>query len=222
MTCSIHRAFFLSGWLLILLSLGTLETARAQPAPETVAALRNLSAEVLSKELREKFKDQTWRALRERGDAANRLDVANWRKIKNLKDWETLREDKLQRLRAALGEVPPVPKPLPSRVTRTIQGDGFIIENLVYQTRPGIWATANLYAPAKLGKKMPGILIAHSHHRPKTQGELQDMGMTWARGGCVVLIIDQLGHGERADHPFQSEQDYTKKNSGYRWWRQDY
>ena len=70
MTCSIHRAFCLSGWLLILLSLGTLKAARAQPAPETVAALRNLSAEVLSKELREKFKDQTWRALRERGDAA--------------------------------------------------------------------------------------------------------------------------------------------------------
>ncbi len=206
----------------MLLSLGTLEAARAQPAPETVAALRNLSAVVLSKELREKFKDQTWRALRERGDAANRLDVANWRKIKNLKDWETLREDKLRRLQAVLGEVPPVPKPLPSRVTRTIQGDGFIIENLVYQTRPGIWATANLYAPGKPGKKMPGILIAHSHHSPKTQGELQDMGMTWARAGCVVLVIDQLGHGERADHPFQSEQDYTKKNSGYRWWRQDY
>ena len=206
----------------MLLSLGTLEAARAQPAPETVAALRNLSAVVLSKELREKFKDQTWRALRERGDAANRLDVANWRKIKNLKSWETLREDKLRRLRAALGEVPPVPNPLPSRVTRTIQGDGFVIENLVYQTRPGIWVTANLYAPAKPGKKMPGILIAHSHHRPKTQGELQDMGMTWARAGCVVLVIDQLGHGERADHPFQSEQDYTEKNSGYRWWRQDY
>ena len=58
---------------------------------------------------------------------------------------------------------------------------------------------------------MPGILIAHSHHRPKTQGELQDMGMTWARAGCVVLVIDQLGHGERADHPFQNEQNYTKK-----------
>ena len=65
----------------MLLSLGTLEAARAQPAPETVAALRNLSAVVLSKELREKFKDQTWRALRERGDAANRLNVANWGKI---------------------------------------------------------------------------------------------------------------------------------------------
>ena len=49
----------------MLLSLGTLEAARAQPAPETVAALRNLSAVVLSEELHEMFKDQTWRALRD-------------------------------------------------------------------------------------------------------------------------------------------------------------
>ena len=46
--------------------------------------------------------------------------------------------------------------------------------------------------------------------------------MTWARAGCLVLVIDQLGHGERADHPFQSESDYSKKDAGYRWWRQDY
>ena len=35
---------------------------------------------------------------------------------------------------------------------------------------------------------MPGLLIVHSHHRDKTHGELQDMGMTWARAGCLVLV----------------------------------
>ena len=56
---------------------------------------------------------------------------------------------------------------------------------------------------------MPGILLCHSHHNPKTQGELQDMGMTWARLGCLVLVMDQLGHGERRQHPFVSAQDYS-------------
>ena len=46
--------------------------------------------------------------------------------------------------------------------------------------------------------------------------------MTWARQGCLVLVIDQVGHGERAQHPFQGTDDYRKKNSGYKWWRQDY
>jgi hypothetical protein len=55
---------------------------------------------------------------------------------------------------------------------------------------------------------MPGIVLCHSHHNPKTQGELQDMGMTWARLGCMVLVMDQLGHGERRQHPFRSAKDY--------------
>ena len=56
---------------------------------------------------------------------------------------------------------------------------------------------------------MPGILLCHSHHNPKTQGELQDMGMTWARQGYLVLVMDQLGHGERRQHPFRSAADYA-------------
>jgi len=184
-----------------------------------------LSSDVLSDELRERFKDQTRQYLQARGDLANGRDVANWRAIKTRGDWEHLRDEHLKRLRAALGTFPDPPKSLEIRITQTIEGDGYVVENLIYRTRPGFWVTANLYAPrlpSKPSKKMPGILIAHSHHRPKTQGELQDMGMTWARKGCLVLVIDQVGHGERADHPFQSENDYEKKDVDYQWWRQDY
>ena len=66
---------------------------------------------------------------------------------------------------------------------------------------------------------MPVILIAHSHHAPKEQGELQDMGVTWAKLGCLVLVIDQLGHGERRQHPFVTAKDYPKE---FRVGRQDY
>ena len=72
-----------------------------------------------------------------------------------------------------------------------------------------MWVTANLYRPEPLRESMPGILLCHSHHNPKTQGELQDMGMTWARLGCMVLVMDQLGHGERRQHPFVSAQSYS-------------
>ena len=80
------------------------------------------------------------------------------------------------------------------QVTGGIDGDGYRIEKIVYQSRPGLFVTANLYTPAKPGKSMPGILLCHSHHSPKTQGELQDMGITWAKAGCLVLVIDQLGN----------------------------
>ena len=89
----------------------------------------------------------------------------------------------------------------------------------MFESRPGLWVTANLYLPAKPIKAMPGILICHSHHNPKTQGELQDMGLTWARLGCLVLVMDQLGHGERRQHPFRTEKDYP---GSFRVGRQDY
>ena len=45
------------------------------------------------------------------------------------------------------------------------------------------------------------------------------MGMTWARSGCLVLVMDQLGHGERRQHPFRTEADYPRP---FRVGRQDY
>ncbi|MGE3804970.1 MAG: hypothetical protein AB7K24_09890, partial [Gemmataceae bacterium] len=79
--------------------------------------------------------------------------------------------------------------------------------------------TGNLYVPEKPGKSVPGLLIAHAHHRDKPQAEMQDMGMLWARAGCLVLVIDQVGYGERRSHPFNTDDDYPKP---YRASRQDY
>ena len=33
----------------------------------------------------------------------------------------------------------------------------------------------------------------------------------WARLGCMVLVMDQLGHGERRQHPFRTAADYSHK-----------
>jgi cephalosporin-C deacetylase-like acetyl esterase len=104
------------------------------------------------------------------------------------------------------------------RVTGRIAGDGHVIENLVFESRPGLPVTANLYLPAQPAAPMPGILISHSHHNPKTQGELQDMGMTWARQGCAVLVMDHLGHGERRQHPFAQASEHPESS---RFGRQD-
>src|SRR5262249_12236312 len=139
--------------------------------------------------------------------------------VKTRADWEKLRDARLHALRASLGPVPPSPKDLKIHVTRALEGDGYRIENLVFESRPGLWVTANLYLPADPPRSMPGILICHSHHNPKSQGELQDMGVNWARLGCVVLVMDQLGHGERRQHLFFDSSSYP---GAFRVGRQDY
>ena len=188
----------------------------------TARSLAALSADVLNDEGRKAFRNQIWNTLQTQTQRANQRDREDWAKITNRSEWERFRDERLRRLRAALGGFPETPVALNHRITGTLDGDGFRVTNLVYQTRGDFWVTANLYAPADPPAKMPAILIAHSHHRPKTQGELQDMGMTWARQGCLVLVIDQVGHGERADHSFQDADSYRVPSSGFRWWRQDY
>src|SRR5262245_41041018 len=158
-------------------------------------------------------------------DAKKRMQEANLREsklfaeVKTKEQWEKYRDARIQKLKESLGTFPEVPKDMKVKVTRELDGEGFVIHNIVYETRPGLWVSANLYLPAMIPDKMPGIIISHSHHTPKTQGELQDMGMTWARAGVAVLVPDHLGHGERRQHDFRTEKDYDKP---FRPSRQDY
>jgi dienelactone hydrolase len=150
---------------------------------------------------------------------ANRRESESWRRIQSRADWEKFRDVRLRALRESLGSFPPVPKDLKVRVIRTLDGDGYRIEDLVFESRPGLLVTANLYLPRDPPRSMPGILLCHSHHNPKTQGELQDMGMLWAKLGCAVLVMDQLGHGERRQHPFRDASSFA---GSFRPGRQDY
>lgn len=136
---------------------------------------------------------------------ANRASTAEWEKIKTRADWEAFRREKLQALKKSLGEFPEPPRNLKVKVTGSHAGDGYHVDNLVYESRPGLVVTANLYRPTKGADSHPGIIICHSHQSTKHSGWRQDMGMTWARAGCTVLIPDHLGHGERRQHPFGGE-----------------
>jgi hypothetical protein len=159
------------------------------------------------------------RDLRARTQAANLRENREREAVPTRADWEHLREPRVRALRESLGLPPANPEVRKVLVTRTLEGDGFHIENLVFESRPGLVVTANLYVPARPTGSMPGILISHSHHAPKTQGKLQDMGMTRARRGCLFLVPDHLGHCERRQHPFRTEADYARP---FRAGRQDY
>lgn len=140
---------------------------------------------------------------------ANRQDADAVYQVRGRQAWEHLRDTRLQALREALGAPPTTP--LQVETTGTIAGDGFRLEKLVISGRPGMPITAHLYLPEPLRPNMPAMLICSSHHNPKYQGELQDAGMTWARSGCIVLVPDNLGHGERRQQPFGMREDYHSR-----------
>lgn len=212
------RATVAVGLLLTLANSANAGDGRLE-ASKLAEQLRVLPSVVLPEEEHESAADMIPGDLERRLRAANRRSSAEWQAIKTRDDWQRFRDEKLRLLREAIGPLPEESGDLRPQVTGTVDGDGYRVKGLVFQSRPGLWVTANLYVPAEPPESMPGLLICHSHHRPKEHGELQDMGMTWARKGCLVLIPDMLGHGERRQHPFATTADYHKS---YRVSRQDY
>jgi len=188
----------------------------AQAAGDDLAGrLRELDAKVLPAPL----PAMIGRDASARIAAANRRESEAWSAIRSREDWEHYRNPRIRALRASLGGADPVPADLKVSVTHTLDGRGHKVECLLFESRPGLLVTANLYIPVPERPSMPGIIIVHSHHNPKTQGELQEMGVKWARAGCLVLIPDQIGHGERRQHPFIDASSYP---GPYRIGRQDY
>jgi dienelactone hydrolase len=192
---------------------------RPANATDSTSTLRDLDVTVLSNDKRQELAKMISHDIERRRLLAIQRENMAWSKVKSRDDWERFRSQRLASLSESLGQFPQLPKDLNIETTGRIEGNGFRIENIVFESRPGLFVTANLYLPANPRKSMPAVLFSHSHHNPKTQGELQDMGMTWARLGWLVLVMDLLGHGERRQHPFVSGDQYPKSFSVG---RQDY
>jgi len=170
--------------------------------------IRLISPCIFSEEEREANTQSLLQDLQSRCRAINQHDREAWLKINSKENWELFRNPRIDALKGSLGILPSNAENPNVYITGIFEGDGYNIENIVYESRKGLYVTANLYKPSLAQGKSPAIVIIHSHHNPKTQGELQDMGMTWARNGCIVLVIDQLGYGERRQHIPGPRQDY--------------
>jgi cephalosporin-C deacetylase-like acetyl esterase len=133
------------------------------------------------------------RALKILNDEKRDFDQVN-----TTASWEAFRNTRLRALKSALSNFP-ARSPLQTQVVSEFRGEGYRRQNIIYQSQPGLWVTANLYLPLEVRGQAPGIVILHSLHAPKTQFELQDMGIIWARAGCVVLVMDEIGYGDRIE-----------------------
>lgn len=195
-------------------SVATPALATVQPPAGTLAArLAALDSRVWSPLYRRYHAVRTMlpRAMRSAAERHILAERQTWEKLNSRADWEQFRRAGLERLRQALGEFPPARPPLDVRISAVHAGRGYRLENLVYQSRPGFYVSANLYLPAQAPSPVPAIIIHHSFHYPKTQGELHDMGELWARAGAAVLIPERLGFGERIETTPWYRQAYASR-----------
>lgn len=112
-------------------------------------------------------------------------------------EWETQAATVRKGLQTAWGEFPTKPCPLEPQVLGTLDRDGYRVEKVVFQTRPGVRMTANAYVPDTPGQH-PAILAVHGHWKGAKQDPVvQARCIGAAKLGYFVLAVDAFGAGER-------------------------
>jgi dienelactone hydrolase len=120
---------------------------------------------------------------------------------KTLQEWQKKRPRLHQEYMDMLGLWPiPEKTPLKATVTGEIEAHGVVVEKLHFQSKPGLYATANLYRPKSLSRKrLPAILYVCGHSNKGRDGNktaFQDHGFWFANNGYVCLMLDTLQLGE--------------------------
>jgi len=125
-------------------------------------------------------------------------------KIKTLDDWKKNRSKYHQQMLEMLG-LDPMPKKtdLKPVITGTTEHDEFVVDNVHFQSRPGLYVTGNFYRPKNQERPLPTILYVCGHGRVKKNGisygnktHYQHHGAWFARNGYTCLTIDTLQLGE--------------------------
>ena len=95
----------------------------------------------------------------------------------------------------------PEKTPVNARVTGTLDRGPYRIENIIFESFPGVHVTANLYLPTSGKPPYPAILapVGHSDNG-KAYHYYQHLYQNLARQGYVVLSYDPFGQGERLQY----------------------
>jgi cephalosporin-C deacetylase-like acetyl esterase len=124
-------------------------------------------------------------------------DLAAMRSVKDIQERITMIRSNLWNLMGGM----PTRTPLNAKITRTSDRGQYKVENIVFESFPKVYVTANLYLPV-LGKPpYPAILapVGHSENG-KAYHYYRHMYQNLARQGYVVLAYDPFGQGERLQY----------------------
>jgi pimeloyl-ACP methyl ester carboxylesterase len=115
----------------------------------------------------------------------------------SLEEWGQRKQELRRQLLKSWGGFPEQPCDLSAKVLGELKRDGYRVERVIFQTRPGVWMTANAYVPDTAGKR-PAVLCVHGHWRGAKQDPVvQSRCIGLAKLGFFVLCVDAFGAGER-------------------------
>ena len=115
-------------------------------------------------------------------------------------DVERLKDEVKKKTRSCYGRLPKK-TPLNVKITGETKRESYVIQNLIYHSRPNYPVTANLYLPKDGPEKKPAVLCTCGHSsNGKAYGLYQEFARHLARMGYISLIYDPPGQGERIEY----------------------
>ncbi len=132
-----------------------------------------------------------------RADAA--CDAA-WRRMKTREELQRYGKDLRSRMIRAMGGFPSERCPLNARTVSVQTRDGYTVENVLFESWPGVHVSASLYLPdaARFPPPHPGVLIVCGHGGAgKSAPSYSRGGVMSSRAGIAALVVDPLAQGER-------------------------
>ena len=120
--------------------------------------------------------------------------------LKTKEDWLNRQAEVKTILTEIVGKFP-AKTPLNPVITGTLKREGFTVEKLYFESRPGFFVTASLFLPSGKKGKLPAIVYCSGHSNNGFRSDAyQHMIINLARKGFVVLAFDPIGQGERIQY----------------------
>ena len=135
-------------------------------------------------------------SLKQQAYAAIDRRKAAFEKLKSQAECRKWQEERRAFFLRQIGGLPER-TPLKPKIVGTLKGEGYRVENILFESRPDFHVTANLYLPLTPGP-WPGVIVPCGHsHDGKAAGGYQRICILLARHGMAAMCYDPVGQGER-------------------------
>ncbi len=115
----------------------------------------------------------------------------------SLSEWDARKDYVRRQILVAEGLWPmPTKTPLNAVVHGKVEGDGFTVEKVYFESAPGFFVTGSLWKPKVIKGKVPGVMFAHGHWKDarlsietdaKVRAEIAAGGERFERGGKSIF-----------------------------------
>lgn len=154
----------------------------------------------------------------------------------SLSEWDQRREQVRRQILVSQGLWPmPTKTPLNAVVHGRVEGDGFTVEKVYFESAPGFYVTGSLWKPKVIKGKVPGVMFAHGHWQDarlslgepdKVRQEIaigaerfekggrsifQSLCVQLARMGCIVWQWDMLSDSDSKQIPREVVHRFDKQ-----------